>query len=86
MSKRGWNDMNSNVKKYKTDYEDEYDYKTQENIDVLKKISVLLENISKRLDQCEKAIKFLTDCKIKEEQEKLSKKLHDEEIFRSYIN
>jgi uncharacterized protein YehS (DUF1456 family) len=53
---------------------------------VLKEISILLNNINSRLDQCEKGIKFLTECKIKEEEEKLSQKLHDEEIFRSYIN
>jgi hypothetical protein len=84
MSKRGCNDVMGIAKKFKSNIECEYN--TSENMIILQQILVLLENISSRLDQCEKGIQFLTDCKIKEEQEKLAKKLHDEEIFRSYIN
>lgn len=82
MSKRSYGQVETFVKKFRPTES----YEQVESTAVLEKISFLLENISNRLDQCEKSIKFLTDCKIKEEQEKLAQKIKDEEIFRSYIN
>jgi hypothetical protein len=85
MSKRGWNQINSSgSKKFK--FNTESDFEFQDYNSILNKISLLLENINTRLEICEKKIEFLTVCKIKEEQEKLENKLHDEELFRSYIN
>jgi len=85
MSKRGWDQINScGSKKLKSNIESDYEF--QDYMSILNNISLLLENINTRLEICEKRLEFLTDCKIKEEQEKLENKLHDEELFRSYIN
>jgi DNA-binding ferritin-like protein len=84
MLKRNFNQTNSySSKKIKSNIE--FDFQ-EDYTSVLNKISLLLENINKQLEICEKRIDFLTNCKIKDEQEKLEKKLHDEELFRSYIN
>ena len=66
-----------------------HDFIQDENTNInhsITKILYLLENLSSRLEKCENQIKYLVDSKIKEEQEKLEQRKHDEEIFRSYIN
>jgi len=52
----------------------------------LSNISTMLEMINSRLESCEKKIAYLYECQIKFEQEKIEKKLHDTEIFNSYIS
>jgi hypothetical protein len=52
----------------------------------LSNISLMLEKINSRLESCEKKIEYLYDCQIKFEQEKIEQKLHDTEIFNSYIS
>lgn len=89
MYKRNLNELDETnlTKKSRTSLESQFQNSEYQNYsNELRKISFLLENIISRLDSCENKIKFLVDNIIKEEQDKLAQKLHDEEIFRSYVN
>lgn len=66
-----------------------HDFIQEEQLDInesIREILILLKNINSRLEKCERGINYIVDSKLKEEQEKIEQKKHDEELYQYYIN